>query len=383
MVRVLFSSTPGYGHLFPLLPLARAFIGGGHEVLVATSADTLRHAAAAGLPAAAAGLSGTQLREARRHPLAAAETLAPQDRSRFLFPSMFGEAFTPPMVADLLPLARSWRPDLIIHEQGELAAPLVATVLGVPSMTHAFGGAVPAAFVAEASTRVGGLWVDHGHPAPPYAGCYTSPYLDICPPAVQSVPLSHVGAIQPLRPVPDTGERPDDLPDYLRNDDLPLVYLTFGTEYRPSTLRPAVSALALLPIRLLVAVGPDGDITDLADHPENVRIERWVHQPSVFEHAAVVASHAGSGTFLGALSHGLPQLCLPQGADQFRNAEGGSQAGAVIGLTPSQATPEAITHAVARLLADNTYRANAQTVATQIQAMPAPETVVDRIAQSL
>jgi len=383
MARVLFSSTPGYGHLFPLLPLARAFIGGGHQVLVVTSADSCRHVVAAGLPAAGAGLSGSQLREARRHPIAASESLAPQDRAGFLFPSMFGEAFTPPMVADLLPLARRWRPDLIIHEQGELAAPLVATVVGVPSMTHAFGGAVPAAFVAEASARLAALWADHGHPVPPYAGCYTSPYLDICPPAVQSVPLSHIGAIQPLRPVPDAGERPEGVPAYLRTDDRPLVYLTFGTVHQHSILRPAVSALASLSIRLLVAVGPDGNLADLGDHPDNVRIERWVHQPSVLEHAAAVVSHAGSGTFLGALSHGLPQLCLPQGADQFRNTEGGSHAGAVLGLTPSQATPEAITHAVTRLLAEDTYRANARTVAAQIQAMPAPTAVVEVLTQHL
>jgi UDP:flavonoid glycosyltransferase YjiC (YdhE family) len=31
-MRVLFSSTPAYGHLLPLLPLARALRGRGHEV---------------------------------------------------------------------------------------------------------------------------------------------------------------------------------------------------------------------------------------------------------------------------------------------------------------------------------------------------------------
>jgi hypothetical protein len=33
-MRVLFSSTPAYGHLLPLLPLARALRGRGHEVAV-------------------------------------------------------------------------------------------------------------------------------------------------------------------------------------------------------------------------------------------------------------------------------------------------------------------------------------------------------------
>lgn len=383
MTRVLFSSTWGYGHLFPLFPLARAFARAGHEVVVATSADSCPHVAAAGLPAAPAGLCGTQLQESLRVCHSAGASVAPEQRASFVFPHMFGETFTPPMAADLLPFARGWRPDLIVHEQGELAAPLVGEVLGVPTMTHAFGGAVPASFISEAGSRLASLWADHGRTAPPYAGCYTSSYLDICPTAVQSVPLSHIGAIQPLRPVPDTGPSPEEQPDYLRSDDRPLVYLTFGTVQRPRNLQPVMAALAALPIRLLVALGPNGNSSELGDQPDNVRVERWVHQPSVLARCSVVVSHAGSGTFLGALSHGLPQLCLPQAADQFRNAEGGRRAGAVLVLSPSETTPEAITEAVARLLAEEHFRVRAHEVAAQIQAMPSADAVVAQLTQRL
>jgi UDP:flavonoid glycosyltransferase YjiC (YdhE family) len=51
-VRVLFSSTFGYGHMFPMYPLARAFLAAGHDVLWATSADAGDRLHAAGLPAA-------------------------------------------------------------------------------------------------------------------------------------------------------------------------------------------------------------------------------------------------------------------------------------------------------------------------------------------
>ena len=88
-----------------------------------------------------------------------------------MFPTMFGETLSPPMAADLLPLARDFQPDLLVHEQGELASPLVADVLGVPSLTHSFGGAVPAAFVAEVSKRLSGLWPEHGLTQPPFTGC--------------------------------------------------------------------------------------------------------------------------------------------------------------------------------------------------------------------
>ena len=95
------------------------------------------------------------------------------------------------MLDDLLPVAREWQPDLVVHEKGELAAPLVATLVGVPHVTHAFGGAMPAAILADgaSTSRPCG---PAGSPMPPYAGCYQHLYLDICPPSLQTVPLDHI-----------------------------------------------------------------------------------------------------------------------------------------------------------------------------------------------
>ena len=57
-MRVLFSSSPGLGHLFPMIPLAWALRTGGHDVLVASTGDVVERAVQAGLPAveAAPGL---------------------------------------------------------------------------------------------------------------------------------------------------------------------------------------------------------------------------------------------------------------------------------------------------------------------------------------
>ena len=100
----------------------------------------------------------------------------------------------------------------------------------------------------------------------------------------------------------------------------------------------------------------------------------------MLEHAAVVVSHAGSGTFLGALAAGLPQLCLPQAADQFRNAAGGTRSGAALVLTPPEITADAVAEAIGRLLADGTFRAGARAVAREILAMPSPAEVVEVLA---
>ena len=383
-MRVLFSSTFGYGHVFPMVPLARAFAAAGHEVLWATSAQACEHVAAAGVEAVPAGLTGAQLQQVIGPLHVAVAEVPPAERAAFMYPRMFGEALTPPMVVDLLAVAREFRPDLLVHEHGELASPLVGAVLGVPSVTHSYGGGIPSEFLSSAGEMLAPLWADHRQPLPPYAGCFTSTYLDICPPKVQTVPLDHVGERLMLRPVPYTGEQTAPLPPCVRDASRPLVYLTLGTvQNRAPVFSAAVSALAELPINVLVTVGPDGDPDALGPQPAHVTVERYVSQVDVLPHCAAVVSHAGSGTFLGALSAGLPQLCLPQAADQFRNATAAFKCGAGLTLRPDEASPETIAAAVQRLLAEDTFRAAAVGIAADIRAMPAPEDVVALLATQL
>jgi UDP:flavonoid glycosyltransferase YjiC (YdhE family) len=297
-----------------------------------------------------------------------------------MFPTMFGAALTPPMAADLLPLAKQWKPDLMVHEHGEFASPLVGAVLGVPSLTHAFGGGVPAGFMTAAAEQLAPLWDEYGVDEPPFGGCFAAPYLDICPPSVQIVPLDHVPTIQPLRPVPYAGEETGPLPDVLAGTSKPLVYLTLGTvSSSAAVLSEAIAGIVSLDARVLVTLGPKVDHASLGPMPAGVTVERFVPQTAVLPEAAVLVSHAGSGTFLCALAHGVPQLCLPQAADQFRNAEGGVRAGAALALPPGEASAGAIADAVKRLLTEDSFRANAQTIADEIRTMPSPADVVKAV----
>ena len=227
---------------------------------------------------------------------------------------------------------------------------------------------MPAAFVAEAGQRLAGLWQEHGLAQPNYAGCFEAPYLDICPASVQTVSLSHIPTVQPLRPVSWSGPAGTFEPAH---DARPLIYVTLGTvANNPGVLRATLAGLACLDVQVLVAVGPMGDPNALGQQPAHVRVERFVPQTQVLQHASVVVSHGGSGTFLGALSHGLPQVCLPQAADQFRNAAGIVRSGAGVALPPAAVPFPAITRAVRRALAEPGFRAAAALVAAEISAMP-------------
>jgi len=372
-MRVLFSSTSGHGHVIPMLQLATAFREGGHDVLWATAVQATPLVTAAGIEAVAAGAHGAAEAALRGGVLSRAMELPGDSRAPFVFPRMFGEALTPPMAADLVPLARDWGPDLLVHEQAELAAPLAGALCGVPTITHSFGTAVPVPILEDTRQRLAGLWREHDLEVPAYAGCFHAGYLDICPPSVQVVPVDHIAEILPLRPV-------DAAPAPAPAD--PLVYVTLGTvQNQPEVLREVVAGVAELPVRVLVAAGPGSTPESLGDQPAHVRVEAWVDQSAVLDECTAVVSHGGSGTFLGALARGLPQLCLPRAADQFRNAEGGTRAGAALVLGPADVTPTAVRGAVLRLIEEPEHRRGARRVAAEIDTMPSADEVAKGLAE--
>jgi UDP:flavonoid glycosyltransferase YjiC (YdhE family) len=86
--------------------------------------------------------------------------------------------------------------------------------------------------------------------------------------------------------------------------------------------------------------------------------------------------HGGSGTMLGALSSGVPQLVLPQGADQFINAAALAASGAGHGLDAATQAPGAVGAAVADLLGPGPARAAAERLRDEIGEMPSPAEVV-------
>ena len=117
----------------------------------------------------------------------------------------------------------------------------------------------------------------------------------------------------------------------------------------------------------------------LGPQPENVHVARYIPQTQLLDHCAAVVSHAGSGTFLAALAAKLPQVCIPQAADQFFNAAACAKVGAGIAIAPDGVTVEAIDEAVTTLLEEAAYREAACRVSGEIAAMPSPTEVVDKL----
>lgn len=263
----------------------------------------------------------------------------------------------------------------MLSDAAELAGPIVAAGLSVPGLSKGFGPLLPESRTARAAEEVAGLWQALGLEARPYGGMYDHLYIDTYPTALGQPAAPHVLHRQPMRPVSYTGPTHDPLPLPTSGQARPLVYLTMGTVFSGTTLlRDLVGAIAQLEVRLLVTVGPQGDPAALGAQPAHVRVERYVPQVELLPHCDVVVSHAGSGTAVSALELGLPQLCLPQGADQFLNATAIASAGAGLSLI-SGPSPEAVQDAVVQLLTEGSFRLQALRVGRSIAAMPSPDDV--------
>jgi hypothetical protein len=150
------------------------------------------------------------------------------------------------------------------------------------------------------------------------------------------------------------------------------VYLTLGTYVSGPWARCAAAPGWEPDVDALVTVGPEGDLSVSGLCP--ARAGRAVRSAGCAAAArrTFVAHHGGSGTMLGALSHGLTQLLLPHGADQFMNAKALLDSGAGRCLLPRnhpRLGRGCSTRAARRA---RIYREAAGGLAIEIAAMPAP-----------
>jgi len=325
-MRVLFASLASIGHTYPLIPLAIAARDAGHEVHFAVG-DAVHE------PLAANGL----------------RPFRPADAFYEIYPE------------DLEPELARLKPDLVVHEWGLPGAAVAAHRAGIPGLWHGFGRMIPAGIGFDPPTR--------------NAEAPGRPHVDICPPSLQDPDFLAEPRI-PLRPVPFS---PPSAP--LTWGGQQVVYLTLGTAFGTAELlTTAIRGLAALDVHVVVATGrirPE----ELGAVPSNVTVRAWVSQADLLPDVDVVVHHGGSGTTLGALAVGAPQLLLPQGADQFANAEAVVSAGAGLRLLGDEASAEAIADQVRALLphSRNAHRDAARVLAEEIAAMPSPEDVARRL----
>ncbi len=369
-------TSPGAGHVFPLVPLTWALRSAGHDVLVGSAGHGLHLAPAAGLPCVdlAPGLDMDAVMAtaaANAGPTWNADPVnASTGFARAL--ALFTEV-SRVMLDGARRWVRTWEPDLVIHGALQGAGAVAAAELGVPAVEHAVS---PAAGWGD---MVAGMWpalTEHPPVAPAAVVGLLPERFHVAPqrpdpPAVPQLTVRAVpyggGAVVP--------------PELLEPADRPRVLVTMGTVAPRfgglDALRAIVTALAEQDVEPVVALGDDPAV--LGPVPDGVRVHRWIPLAAVLPTCRAVVHHGGAGTALAALATGVGQVLVPQGADQFVNTD--ALVGQGCGLRASL-EPDLLRDAVARVAGGELDPAVA-TVRAEVAALPSPAAVAAALSDGV
>lgn len=362
-----------FGHFTPLVPLAQELQARGHEVLVSTEPGFGDEVARRGLAHVGVGRDITL--DDVFAVLPDIFEVLPEDQDAYARPRVFVELRSSNVVMDLLDLATTWRPDLVLRESGELAGWAVAERLQTPHVTVNTGAPTPAVqWDAVAAPWLSDLGGRVGLPGLDASSMYRHLLISFEPAGYYD--WAHTPTASVFRPSDAPGDV--DLGDaFDALDDRPLVYVTLGTEFYNAELMASILA-ALVPgdWNIVATTGPGGEPAAVDPQRPDVIVTTWLPQDAVMDRAAAVVCHAGAGTTISSLVRGVPLVCLPQGADQFHHARRVDELHVGVSLMPSDQSTDSIATAVNAVIHDGRYRERGAAIRADTALLPG----IDRAA---
>ncbi|WP_169792410.1 glycosyltransferase [Actinoplanes rectilineatus] len=354
---MLVTAVPIPGHVMPLLPLAHAIAAAGGQVTVAVPASIAHLVGKLAVLPTGPDIDILLTENARRTGGADLGDI-----------SALAQLFTSTRIEttfdEALRHAHRIRPDLIVADEYDTIGPMLAAALAVPWIQHAIGLPVSPPALAPAMqdllvpqyVRRGIARIERLALVDPWPQALQEPG-HVLPPdrlTIRAQPYAApMNAGQPLLPAPGSHPR---------------VLVTLGTVLLDGELLDAlVDAVAALDNVEVLALVPPGVTHPLTDPRGHVRFLGFTPMADLLAAGvSVIVAAGGAGTVLAALSHGIPMVLLPRGAEKPQNAERVVEAGAGIAITdPAQAGT-----AVRELIANPSYRAAAAQIGEQISRAP-------------
>ena len=381
-------SLGGAGHLGPMVPILRAGQHRGDEVVVVGPPSMGEMITRAGF----AFVPGGEPEESVVAPIRELLPVVSRAEATVLGNrDLFGRLATTAMLPAMEQAIYDWAPDLVIRDPMEYASAVIAGRLGIATAQVAISLADgEAASIAAASPAL------EEHRRGLTEELLSTPYLTRFPASLDPSPFETTlryrdGSAGPPGPRPAPSE-------WWSGSSGPRLYVTFGTVLGHMTIAAGVYRIALRAVERLTSVDADVlltigmtlDRTAIGEAPPNVRVERWVPQAEALQGADLVVCHGGSGTVFGALAAGVPLVIYPLFADQFENARRveATGAGLVVQPDPSVSEPggatgtgeaERLAAAIDTVLADRSYRRNAESIGAEMAAADDVAGVLDRV----
>lgn len=380
-MRVLVTLLPATGSLHPLVPVARALVDAGHDVRFACAPSFGPAVREHGFDTFPAGID-FRFSQPNYFPILVAEAgvampdmaqLTGHARHAWVTDNLFIRAAARRMLPDVLALARTWRPDLVLRDSSEFSGCVAAEALGVPhvSVAAAADAALDrrdlTASALEPLRRAAGLPCD-----PAAEMIYRHMHLSFMPagffgPAARFPAairfVRHVDAPRPGRPVPDWWER---------RPDQPTVLVSLGTVFfrTPGLYDAIVDGLGGEQLTVAVAVGHDEDSPPDARPAPDVYVEPTLPLPALLGHCDLFVTHGGFNSIKEAVSASVPMLVVPIASDQHYSADRAEALGIARVVRPDECTPGRIRDQALAVLADPAYRHRAAVLAAEMAALP-------------
>lgn len=198
------------------------------------------------------------------------------------------------------------------------------------------------------------------------------------PLAKQTPPtFSYLGPMSETQP-PSGWESP-----WAASDRRPLILASFSTgPYWDQTSRilRTLGAIRGRNVRALVTAGRTELDPEIV--PENAVIVGRVPHDEILPQVTLTVTHAGHGTVTASLKHGAPLLCLPNLAgDQPILASQVQKLGCGLSLDGDSATSCEIGEAIDRLIEEQSFAAQARSLASAIAKSPGANAAAERLEQ--
>jgi UDP:flavonoid glycosyltransferase YjiC (YdhE family) len=393
-MRFLLTTQPAIGHLHPMIPIARALQRAGHEVAFASSRSFCKTVESAGFRCFAAGLDWLESEAAATFP--ELMKMTPGKATYWYLQELFANRAVRAMLPEVIDIARSWKPDVIVRGTWDFSGCVAAEYLELPhaSISASLYFGIWQGVIGEQMAR---LRSEFGLPADPgMEMLYRYLYLDFVPPSLHFPELARSPVVHSLRLESfDRQEGSHAAPAWLETlPKRPTVYVTLGTVFNrvPGLFPAMLESLKEEPVNVILTVGDNQDPAAFGPQPPHIRIERYIPQSQLLPRCDVVVSHGGFNTVLAALAQGTPMVVTPLAADQPQNAlrVEGSGCGVVLPVHPEVPTlpmcqglaghtlfsPQALRDAVRQVLAEPRYRQAAARVRNETMEQPGLEHAV-------
>jgi UDP:flavonoid glycosyltransferase YjiC (YdhE family) len=382
--RILCTFAGGAGHADPLVPVAAAMRDAGHEVAFHGRRSGAGTAMERGFPVF------VDPEEAPGDPRTIAP-LEPVDRGREeRLLTGFTDRIARARATKIIRLAAAWQSDLIVCDEADFGGMLAAERIGVPHavvLINASGSFGRTEVVAPALRRVRrDLSLDPDGVESMLRGRLT---LNPFPPSFRDprFPLPEPSAsFRPEPIVASDAAVPASIEGL--SGDRPTIYVTLGTIFPAESgdLFPRLlTAIGGLEVNAVVTVGRELDPARFGPQPDRIVVERFVPQDLILPRCDLVVNHAGSGSILGAIAHGLPIVALPLGADQPWNADRIEALRLGVVLDAITATPDDLAAAIGAALSDAAMRDQAAAMRGELERLPdvkATVRILERLADA-